>query len=188
MARSNYRFIPRLESFDERALPSVTITESPGGFLQITGDRQENSIAIVDDGTSNPGNVTVFVDGQPFPSTGVITDIVVQTLGGKDSVDYTLAPGVMSESRTVVVDLGRRPDMFAAHIDGVSVQAGQFLLVQAFGGTGDDTFTVDADLVNVGLNGRLQVDLVGGRGTDVFTVNGMPGVIDGTFLINQQQD
>ena len=187
MARRSRRFIPRLESFDERSLPSVTIIEA-GGLLQITGDQHENSITILDDGTANPGNVTVFADGQEFHSAGAVTNIVIQTLGGKDSVDYTLAPGVIADSRTFVVDLGRRPDTFAAHIDGVTVQAGQLLLVQAFGGTGVDTFTVDANGVNVELNGRLQVDLVGGKGTDVFNVNSNPGVIDGTFLINQQED
>jgi hypothetical protein len=62
------------------------------------------------------------------------------------------------------------------------------LLPGESGGAGNDTLGVDANNVNVGLNGLLEVDLVGDRGTDVFKVNSSPGVIDGTFLINQQQD
>jgi len=186
MSRRCSRFIPRLESFDDRSLPSVTITES-GGFLQITGDNKDNTIAIMDDGTSNAGNVTVLADGQMFRSTVAIADIVVRTLGGKDTVDYTLAPGALVGSRTVVADLGRRPDSFAAHIDGVSVAPDCHLVIQAFGGAGNDTFSLDAQNVNVGSNGVLEVDLVGGRGTDVFNVNYLPGVIDGTVAINQEQ-
>jgi hypothetical protein len=178
MARTHRRFIPRLESFDERSLPSVTIIES-GGDLQLIGDDAGNSITIQDDGTANPGNVIVVADGVTYQSTGAIDFIVIQTGRGVDIVDYTMT-GVLVGSRTVIADLGARADTFTAHVSGATVGPDSRFIIQAFGDGGGDHLTVDADTVNVGANALFEVDLVGGKAKDTLTANYVPGIIDPT--------
>ena len=100
MARRSLRFIPRLESFDDRALPSVTFSEA-GGMLLIPGDDAANTITIQDDGTANVGSIRVVGDGQEYVSRFLVTNILIVTNGGEDVVDYT-STGDMVTDRTVV--------------------------------------------------------------------------------------
>jgi len=185
MARNAPRFIPSLVAFDERCLPSVTVTPDNFGGLFIAGDDTANTIAIMDDGA---GHVLVTGDGQSFPLFTGITSITIQTFGGTDTVDYTLT-GDLVGRQTVVADLGARADTFTAHVSDRTVAADSRLIIQAFGDGGGDKLTLDAQNVGGGARSYFEVDLVGGKGKDVLTSNYTAGLLDGTALvfINLQQ-
>ena len=115
MAAKSDRRPLRLESLDERALPSVSMIETDG-TLVIRGDRHANDISITDDGTANAGNVVVVADGQTFTSSGAIANIRVLSGGGADNVRYELT-GDLSGPRDVSASLGdlyRAADSFAS--------------------------------------------------------------------------
>src|SRR5262245_29819818 len=182
MARKIRRFIPRLEAFAERCLPSV---DRFGGALFITGDDTANTVVVTDDGA---GNVLVTMDGTAFPVFTGVTSITIQTFGGRDTVDYTLT-GDLVGRQTVVADLGRQVDTFTAHVSDRTVLMDSKLIIQAFGDGGGDQLTLDAQNVSGGANSTFEVDLVGGKAKDVFVSNYTPGVVDvtATVAINLQQ-
>src|SRR5262245_1490795 len=131
MARTPRQFVLRVESFDDRCLPTVTFVET-NGDLQIIGDNDANTILIQDDGTANPGNVIVVADGQSYQTVGAVDFILVQSGGGTDTVDYVLT-GDLSGDRIVVADLGARADVFTAHLSDRTIAPDGRLIVQAFG-------------------------------------------------------
>jgi hypothetical protein len=181
MPRATARFVPRLEAFDDRSLPSVTITESAGTLL-IVGNAAPDQVTILDDGTGLPGSVVVQADGQTYVSREPVRNILVETRGGADTVDYWLG-GTLVANRTVSVDLGRRADTFTAHVDGLTVPAGVELVIGAFGRGGADRLHLDAVGVNVGAGGLLAADFQGGAGKDAITFNFVPGQVDGSVSL-----
>jgi hypothetical protein len=186
MARQTRRFVPRLEAFDERALPSVTITEFPDGTLQILGDDTANVIGIKDSGKLGAGSIVVQADGQFYVSQGNVTRIVVYGYGGDDTVDYWLQSDLTS-NRTVQVDLGAGNDAFTAHLDGQNFAAGTDFLVQALGGGGKDTLRMDAVGVNIGA-AYFTVDFEGGHGKDGVLFNYSPASLDPAAVVNLTSD
>src|SRR5262245_10922031 len=188
MAKQTRRFIPRLEAFDDRCLPSVTFNEVPNGdpmnpntswTLQVQGDDGANNIAISDDGTALAGAVAITADLQAtYFSQHTISQIQVFTFGGNDVVDYSLA-GDMVVSRTLSVDVGLKNDTFNAHL-GNCVIGGQAdvnglypavdFIISVSGGAGSDRFNVDA-ANHVNRRASLAINLVGSKGKDVFTTN-----------------
>jgi len=187
MARQTRRFVPRLEAFDERALPSVTVTEFSDGTLQILGDATANHVTITDTGKDLPGSVTVEADGQIYFSQGSVTRIKVLTYGGADTVDYWLVSD-LTANRTVSVDLGARNDAFTAHLGGQNLHDGTSLNIQAFGRGGADRLTLDATDVTVGAGTHLAVDLQGGHGKDAVALNCVPAFCDPTGLVTLISD
>jgi len=187
MARQTRRFVPRLEAFDERALPSVTITEFPDGTLQILGDDTANVISIQDTGKPGAGSVVVQADGQFYVSQGNVCRIQVFTYGADDKVDYWLASDLTS-NRTVSVDLGLGNDVFTAHLDGQNFAAGTDFLVQAAGGGGKDTLRLDAPAVNLGAGAHFTVDFEGGHGKDGVVFNYSPGLVDPSAVVTLVAD
>jgi hypothetical protein len=187
MARQPRRFVPRLEAFDERALPSVTIDLFPDGTLQIVGDEADNLVTISDTGKPDAGSVTVQADGQFYVADGPVTRIRVVTQGGDDKVDYWLSSDLTGH-RTVQVDLGLGNDSFAAHLGGQNFAAGTDFLVQALGGGGKDRLTLDAQKVNLGARTHFTVDFQGGHGKDGIVFNYSPGVVDPTAVVSLTAD
>lgn len=186
MARQPGRFVPRLEAFDERVLPSVTVTCSPTGILTVKGGAAADVISIRDTGNSDPGSVTVFDHGtQVFASTVPITQIVVMSGRGNDTVDYWLTSGLTSK-RQVTADLGAGNDSYAAHLDGQSLAAN--LMMQAVGGAGKDHLELDAGHVTVGAKSWLTVDLRGGTGSDAVAFNYSPDFVDPTAVVKFTSD
>src|SRR5262249_51671841 len=165
MARPIRRFVPRLEVFDERVLPSVTTQyTATDGVLVVKGAAVNDVIAITDTGKGDAGAVTVFDHGVAvFTSPGPVTQIMVLTYGGNDAVDYRLT-GDLTTKRTVTADLGLGNDSFTANLDGQTLAAS--LRIQALGRAGRDTLTLNANNVTVGAT-WLSVDLRGGMGSDV---------------------
>lgn len=185
MGRHPRRFIPRLEAFDPRVLPSVTVSYSPtDGLLSIQGDDSADAITITDTGKADAGSVTVFDHGAPvYISEGPVTRIQVFTFGGDDTVDYWLSSDLLT-NRTVTTDLGDGNDAFTAHLNGQNVGAGSDFVIQAVGVAGKDKLTLDATGVNVGAGAHLTVDFQGGRGHDGVVLNYSPGVVDPTAVIS----
>jgi hypothetical protein len=176
MARQSRRFVPRLEAFDERTLPSVTVQPlTADGTLTILGDDTANVITISDTG-KNPASLIIVGDGEFFFVDGFVSRIQVFTFGGDDVVEYQLASDLASH-RTVSVDLGLGNDSFTANLDGQSFAAGTDFLVQVLGGGGKDNITLNAVGVNIGAGAHFTIDFHGGRGRDGITFNYTPASV-----------
>ncbi|MBO0699808.1 MAG: hypothetical protein J2P46_15530, partial [Zavarzinella sp.] len=169
MAQQHRRFVPRLEAFDERALPSVTVSYSAtDGVLTVRGDDSNDLITITDTGKDTAGSITVFDHGNPvFFSDQPVTRIEVFAGGGADTVDYWQSSD-MTTNRTLAVDLGAGNDTFTAHLDGQNIADGSGLEIQALGRKGKDTLTLDANGVNLGAGAHLTVNFRGGPGKDAI--------------------
>src|SRR5262245_24522095 len=109
MSTFNNRFAPRLETLDERALPSCTVwADAAAGYLLIQGDNGNDQVTVGDDGH---GHVTVTATGAGTHSFSGIHFIGVYTSGGNDVVTYTLWNSLAGQ-QDVEVGLGKGNDTF----------------------------------------------------------------------------
>ena len=187
MSRHRNRFVPRLQAFDGRSLPSVTAVMLPGSsILMITGNADANSITIQDSGQF--GGVTVVGDGQTFVFEQTVRAIVVDTGDGNDTVSYNLL-GTLAASRNIVLELGRGADTFTANLTGQTLAAGANLDISAYGRGGADTLALNARGVNTGAGSILNVYFEGGAGKDRITLDYTPGDMAGgqVFLKKDQR-
>lgn len=185
MAKHTRRFIPRLEAFDDRCLPSVTAVQS-GDVLQIQGDNKANVITITDnvviDSVTGEKGVIVTGDGQTWTFGSSVARIQVFTFGGSDTVNYN-ASGNLDFGRTVTVDMGNNADTFNGNLDGLNVEAGIQMNVQVLGDGGGDKLNASAQNASVGPQATLLIDLEGQKGKDSFNTNYSVSVDPaGTFL------
>jgi hypothetical protein len=183
------RFVPRLEALDDRSLPSVTVTVF-GTILDIEGDAAANTVVITDNGQA-ANCVTVVADGLTYQLTDTITDIVVSTFGGNDTVDYSLT-GPLLQNRSVSVNLGTGADTFNGHLSDQTI--GQTngqptnLFISAHGEGGGDHLNLDAQRLNTELFATVFVDFSGGHGKDTVSMNYTPGDIAlGDVFLNSDQ-
>jgi hypothetical protein len=165
-----------LELLSDRVVPSCTMTQVDD-LLTIRGDSHANVVDIVDDGTT----VTVTCDdGAEETFTGV-TDIVVKTGSGDDTLTYTFTGALAADAtRSLDVSLGNGHDTFegtladgaADPVTGESVASalgdGATLDVVVRGYNGHDTLSFDASATDVGTGATLSVMLGGGNGKDVI--------------------
>lgn len=186
MSRPTRRFVPRLEAFDERCLPSVTAIIVPNSnILQITGDANANTITITDDGTAS--GVTVVGDGQTFTFTGQIDAIIVDAQGGDDVVTYNLT-ATLASSRNIDVHLGTGNDSFTANMDNQGLAASKSLDISAYGEGGADTLVLNARNFSTDTGSILNIDYVGGAGKDGIQFNYSPGALDlGSIILQKDQ-
>ena len=169
MSAKTRRFVPRLESFDDRIVPAVMITQFDT-IVVIEGDDAPDQFAIFDDGSAG-GVVVKDAAGQTiFTGSGTITNIVVNTGGGNDVVDYWLT-NTLTVDRTLSLDLGRKNDTFAAHLSGRTLGAGAELFISAHSQMGNDHLILDAQGVNSEAGARLAVDYSGGKGKDTVDIS-----------------
>jgi hypothetical protein len=160
--------ILRLRPLDERILPSVTVTEA-AGVVTVRGDQFNNTVVVSDNGTADPGAVTVTADGQTFTSQDAVTRIRIIGWNGADSVEYDLT-GDLSTDRKLVVCLGNQDDTFTANLNGNVVTGGN-LSLWVYAQNGEDTLTVGGTGGGVAADGKLDVRLFGGNGKDVVNVD-----------------
>lgn len=186
MSRPTRRFVPRLQAFDERCLPSVTAIIVPGSqILQITGDANANTITITDNGT--PSGVTVVGDGQTFTFTQPIAAITVDAQGGDDVVTYNVTAPLTS-SRNIDVNLGTGNDTFTANMNGQGLAQNISLDISAYGQGGKDALTLNAQNFNTDMNSILNIDFVGGPGKNSVNFNYSPGLLDlGTVILQNNK-
>jgi hypothetical protein len=187
MSRNTRRSFLRLETFDDRCLPSVTAGMVPGStILQITGDAASDNLTIDDSGQS--GGVTVTVNGASLGTfTDRITSIVVDMGDGVDVVTYNLnAP--MVASRIVDVHLGKGNDSFTANLSNQGLGQFNSLDISAYGEGGADSMTLNALNFSSEQGSILNVDYVGGAGKDGIKFNYSPGLVDlGSILLQKDQ-
>ena len=182
MSTKSTRFFPRLEVLGDRSLPSVSY-QLTGTILTVTGDAGANTITITDIGTAD--GVLVVGDGNAFQATSPINSIVVQALGGDDTVVYDLT-GPLAVTRLVSVDLGRGADTFTADLTGQTLGSGVNLGISADGGHGGDTLVLNAQGLNTNSGSILTVSFSGDAGKDIFLFNYSPGELDlGTVIFQQ---
>lgn len=179
------RFAPRLQPLDDRSLPSVSF-DLQGTILTVTGDAGANAISISDAGTAD--GVIVSGDGSSFQATGPITAIVVNTLGGDDTVYYDLT-GPLAVTRLVSVDLGRGADTFIANLNGQTVSgSGTNLGISAYGGGGGDTLVLNAVGATVAPEAMLSADFHGEGGKDAISFDYSFGFLDlGNVIFTKDQ-
>ena len=75
------RFVPKLESLDDRIVPSCTWVEN-GNVLTITGSQGANDVVIEDNGTT----LTITCDGEAVDVSDNVTDVVLNLRAGNDTV------------------------------------------------------------------------------------------------------
>jgi hypothetical protein len=178
------RFLPILEALEDRSLLTATFT-NVNGTLTIVNN---GNLAVVDNGTSGTGNVTVFATGQGPMTFDNVTHIIVQDTGTRDGISYQLA-GNLTAARRVDVDLGTGNDTFIAALGG-SLLANTRMAINVAGRSGRETIqeTVNGNLfdgsaltfnANGGTSNTLFTSIVTGalfaNARNVLNVNGGPG-------------
>lgn len=198
------KLVPELEALEDRQLlSSYSVGAGPnvwGKALHIWGDIQygassqatDDIVAITDNGTGSPGNITFTLNGVTTTIGDYISCIKVETGGGKDNVTYTLTGDLQRNvQRAVWVDLGRGDDNFHAyaHHDLLGRDiftrldyAPTLLDIEVAGGKGRDTLTMSA-YGNTGIkihrNAMLNVLLDGGKGDHDLVTTNVIGELDG---------
>lgn len=183
------RFVPMLETLEDRTVPAVQISQT-GNIVVVAGDATNNRLIVLDNGTSKNGAVVIGdgVSGQILfalqgaaVNPGVPLTVLFQLGDGNDSVYYNLLGAVdstqsgrnASAGRVLVAMLGTGNDVFrfaplsttgALFSDIAIVNAG--LLVNAFGGAGDDQLSVILPGGLASNNTAVSIQLTGGTGND----------------------
>jgi hypothetical protein len=162
-SRKPANFVPTFDLLENRLVPASIDPQGP--TLVITGNDKADRIVITDFGG---GHVKVQAGKATSDVTGVNT-IQINTKGGKDNVDYTLA-GDVTQTMNVTANLGKDNDTFTAHLTGHSLTAGT-LDFTVNGQDGDDTVRIDASVgTNLASGTSLGVALNGGAGRDTLFV------------------
>lgn len=122
----------RLESLEDRCCPSsVSVI---GHTMYILGDAGANTVSIQDNGR---GTITASIDSHTRTANN-INNIIVNTKGGNDTVNYTLS-GQLQRSENLSLNLGDGND--TANLNFSAGQANANLRVNVLGGAGDDRVT-----------------------------------------------
>jgi hypothetical protein len=185
-------FSPRLESLDQRIVPTITPTVVPnasGVGIVLTGDASNDDAQIRDFGN---GVVTVKANGGASNWTFFnVNRITVNTEDGHDSVKYNLDGNLLAHrSQSVFVGLGSNlspnpgNDSFVATLrPGIAIQNGARLQINADGGGGNDYLAVTAINVDVKPGGWMKTTVTGGYGNDVVAQLYRYGEMDGTLAL-----
>lgn len=133
------RFVPRLESLEDRTTPTCTITQQDD-LLVITGSAGRDLVRIGEDGL---GNVNVLCDQEQIARRfSGVTRIQVRTLGGADRVRYDLFNNVPG-GRLLDVDLGAGADRFDGFLNDQDVLGRGALNLFVHGREGPDVIRCD---------------------------------------------
>lgn len=133
------------------------------GTLTITGDGHRNNIRLKD---SAAGTISGKCDRVRLRFNNV-TDVVLNTLGGNDTVSYTRM-GLIQSARNFTFDLGDGDDTLSASGLSVGGVGAPNVVVNVAGGLGRDII----DLTGLGsTNGTLVVFVRAGDGDDQVTAN-----------------
>jgi hypothetical protein len=184
--RRRTAIIPSLDALEGRRLLSATpphvsfLEGSLNGtpVLYVEGTSHADGIAITDNGTAVPGNITVTTgDGSIYTTQTAISVIEVDTKGGNDEVAYTLT-GNLVTTRTIQVRLGRGNADFTANVNGNITSSG-VLNLDGYGGSGNQSMTVNQ---TGSVAGTFFPTLNGGRGTNNLTYNGTGDILAGGYI------
>lgn len=184
---------PQIEALEDRSLlssssmPSVVLN---GSTLTITGTQRNDAISLAVNADLSAqlninGSVT-NLDAQAIVDfvTQPNAQIVINALGGNDSVRLFLAPGLNLPgiSLAITVNLGSGHDYFLAEANGVTL-SGTNLTVRANGGSGNDVLLARAIGLNLFNDGAVATLLLNGdHGNDIIRAD-TSGMVDfGTTL------
>jgi hypothetical protein len=104
LVRRSRSFRPQVETLENRWCPSVSVTVF-SHTLVVQGDSADNAVAITADGS---GGVSATITGTTGTATGsgtAITNVLVNTRGGSDTVAFTLT-GPLTSRLNLGIDLG----------------------------------------------------------------------------------
>jgi hypothetical protein len=149
-----HRTVLGCESLEGRDCPAIYVF---GNTMAVIGTSGADTVDITDDGS---GNVTATLNGTTQDATG-ITSVAVITLGGNDTINYTVT-GDQTGQTAVVVNAGKGDD--AVNLTAGNV-TGQFAFL-GFGGQGNATIT--ATVGGVASGATAAVALSGGQGDDTI--------------------
>jgi hypothetical protein len=183
-------------ALDARLLPSAVFTDNPGNHAVgvVTGDHQNNTVTIRNDGD---GNLTITADGVTRQFAHV-ESLFVETKDGRDTVTYNQGAAVRSantrRSFDLKVDLGyaldaNDRDHFTANVFGDVgvVQNGvvrpEGLGFEINGGADADRIDFNMHDTDVLAGSHLAIDVNGFNGNDNITVD-MDGEVDGTLFLD----
>jgi hypothetical protein len=148
--------------------------------LMLVGTDKGDVINITDNGTGQPGNVTVTLgNGSVYRTKSGVQEIEVMTRGANAQVSYTLN-GSLVAPQTVLTYLGPGTDTYTANVNG-NVDNSAGLDLETYGGSGNDTMTINQS--GQITEGTFIPFMEGGRGNDVMTYNGT-GPINADATIN----
>lgn len=156
------------EPLERRDCPAIL---SLGGLVIVLGTSGADTVDITDDGA---GNLSVTLNG----TTRTIDDaaaVTVLTLGGNDTINYTLS-GDQTGLSAVVVDAGAGDDAVTLTAGNIGGQFG----FAAGGGAGADTLTATIGGVTVDATAIIALD--GGGGIDTINADAV-GEYDGEFAL-----
>jgi hypothetical protein len=165
-SRTANRFAPKLESLDNRIVPSCTWEEA-GGVLTVYGSQGADVVEITDDGTA----LTVTCDGEAVPVSAGVTEVVLTLGSGNDEVTYTLTGDLAADSaRTLRAYLGNGDDVFTATLE-AGLLDNASLDVGVWGLNGKDEITFAAPDSDVAAGASVELGLSGGNGKDIVDVS-----------------
>jgi Ca2+-binding RTX toxin-like protein len=192
------RFVPTLEHLDERILPTVTASFSPGaGILSVIGDAHDNNIVVSRDAAG-----TILVNGGAIAIQGgaatVANTALIQVFGqaGNDNISLDETNGILPAANLFGGDgndtltggsgndmlfgqagndilLGKGGNDMLFGGDGNDVLTGGAGNDQIFGGAGNDRMIWnpgDGTDLNEGGDGIDTVEVNGGNAAEIFTV------------------
>ena len=169
---SKKAFCPRLEALEERSLMACSVFVSPEGVLNIVGDRAPDRVLLYDSGG---GAVAGIASGHGFFTFNGIKDIVVDTGGGNDYVEYNLVDDLQRETRTVEVNLRDGHDTFLARLRNPftgqpsDLLPGALLGMKVVGEGGNDRLFFDAAQVDL-HEATMKIGFHGGAGDDTIVM------------------
>lgn len=148
--------------------------------LVVTGTNRADTITIDDNGSGQPGALTVRLgDGSTYTSKAAIGVIQVLGKGGNDRITYNLN-GNLAASQIVLVDGAAGNDRITANVNG-NVDNAAGLDLEFYGGAGNDTMVTNQR--GAVAQGSLISYLQGDAGNDALNYNGSGAVAPGASLI-----
>jgi hypothetical protein len=152
------QFVPRLERYEVRFCPAVTVAFD-SGVLTITGDAAANTVivAVEDD------QVRVRADGKTQTFEGSLEEVTADLQGGADRLIVNLGE-VSNDQIKVSAKLGAGADVFRLMAEEVGSDAE--LTVDVTGNGGDDRAIIELGEIGRGATVDVSADL--GAGADVF--------------------
>jgi hypothetical protein len=105
LVRRSRSFRPQVETLENRWCPSVSVSVF-SHTLVVQGDSADNAVTITDDGSGGVSATITGANGATATRSGTaITNVLVSTRGGSDSVAFALT-GPLTSRLNLGIDLG----------------------------------------------------------------------------------
>jgi hypothetical protein len=162
------RFVPRLETLEDRCTPAVNFVVSGNSLLIFAPPSRTSpgsTITITDNGGTGANDITAFSQA-PFVPNVFINDVEVFCGRGNDRVFYNLT-GPLNGGRNVTVNLGNGNNRFLGTLRR-DLLPGAALGVNVFAGRGNNNITLD-QIGSLEAGSSLVFNANAGGGTNAVT-------------------